>query len=363
MERKTRIAMYVAPPIFGGVGSWARNYTRYLDHSRFTVDFIVQEELRPEIVREIEAAGGEVRRIPRLKFLPAFLVGAVRVFRAGRYDIVHANHNLLNVFILLAAWLARVPVRLSHSHSVSDRRDAKRHFAKLLLRPFSRLFATRFLACSQAAGEFQFGRRAFAAGRVTVVHNAIEVERFRFDADTRRELRERYGLEKRFVIGHIGRMGPPKNQSFLIEVLSDLVTRRPDAALMLVGDGPDRARLEALARARGLADRVVFVGHVFDSHRYYSAFDAFAFPSFYEGLGLVLVEAQANGCPALGSEGVPREAKVTDAVTYLPLEIRRWSEALAALAEAPARTASAPEIPRAYVLAEEVKTLESVYAE
>lgn len=327
-----KIAMVCGIPFLGGVGAFAYNYFRHLPDKDFRMDFVLQDMPSQEVVREIERRGGRVILFPPYRKVFALLGRLYRIFRDGRYDIVHANANTLNFFVLFAARLAGVPVRLSHAHSASNPKDRKRHIAKLALKPLSRLFQTHCLACSELAGRFQFGDRKWEGGSVRLVKNAIELDRFTFDENARLELRAEFGLNGKFVIGHVGRFSPQKNHQGLIDIFSEIARTRDDVVLVLIGDGPLRKQIEDAVRTKGLADSVIFAGERRDTYRFYSLFDAFCFPSLYEGLGMVLVEAQMNGLPCVASTEVPRAAGMTDQVEFLPLDAPRaqWADRLLA---------------------------------
>ena len=327
-----KIAVIVYKPFVGGVGLCMMNYFRHLDHARFQIDFLVQDELPTELVNEITAVGGAIKMLPDIKNVPKHIYAVYRILKEGHYDAVHSNVNTLSVFPLFAAWLAGTPIRISHAHSGSNPKDRKRHVAKLLLRPLSRIFPTHYLACSELAGRFQFGDRKWKSGSVRLVKNAIELDQFKFDEKARAELRAEFGLRDKFIVGHIGRISPQKNPQGLIDIFAEVARRRDDAVLVIVGDGPLRNAAEDYVVAKGLKEKIAFVGERYDICRFYSMFDAFCFPSLYEGLGMVLIEAQMNGLPCVASTDVPRAAGLTEQVEFLPLaaSAEEWADCLLA---------------------------------
>lgn len=327
-----KIAVIVYKPFVGGVGFCMMNYFRHLDHARFQIDFLVQDELPQELVEEITAAGGAIKMLPGIKNVPKHVYAVYRILKDGKYDAVHSNVNTLSVFPLFAAWLARTPIRISHAHSASNPKDRKRHIAKLLLRPLSRIFPTHYLACSELAGRFQFGDRKWESGSVRLVKNAIETDRFKFDEKARAELRTEFGLNDKFIVGHVGRISPQKNHMGLIDIFAEVANRRDDAVLVIVGDGPLRKQVEEHIRAKALEDRIVFAGERHDASRFYSMFDVFCLPSLYEGLSVVLVEAQANGIRCVISTCNTVESKLTEQVEFLSLEapVAQWADCLLA---------------------------------
>ena len=153
------------------------------------------------------------------------------------------------------------------------------------------------------------------------MYNAIDLDRFRFNAEARAQARADLGLVgNQFAIGHVGRFTAQKNHAFLIDVFTEVAKRRDDAVLLLVGTGEAGASVKALVDERGLTDRVKFLGQRNDVNRLYQAFDAFVLPSLYEGLGLVGVEAQASGLPCLLSDAITREVDVTGECKFLSID-------------------------------------------
>lgn len=185
-------------------------------------------------------------------------------------------------------------------------------------------FATHRIACTYDAGRFLFGNNRFS-----VIKNAIDVDKFIFDAAVRRQIRANLSLQDKFVIGHIGRLDPQKNQMFLLNVFAELLPYKENAVLMLVGDGNDRKKIEEKIHDLHLEDKVMLLGVRSDPEKYYQAFDAFVFPSEYEGLGIVLIEAQTAGLPCLASADViPQDAKVSNLLKFVPLSAgaKHWAK-------------------------------------
>ena len=153
---------------------------------------------------------------------------------------------------------------------------------------------------------------------MTVLPNAIDPERFKFSESARREIRAKYGIaDDDFVVGHVGRFYPQKNHEFLIDVFSEVRLQKPNAKLLLLGDGPLQEKIRQKVETLGLAESVVFAGLQKNPAPFYSAMDVFAFPSLWEGLPLTLVEAQYSGLPCVVSENVTREVVVTENVYLL----------------------------------------------
>ena len=208
--------------------------------------------------------------------------------------------------MLRAARRAGVPVRIAHSHNTSSEGGPAARLFKRLAGSFVLPNASALLACSERAASWLFRGKA-ADSRI--LKNGIDCSRFAFDADVRRNARAELELaESRLVVGHIGRFNRQKNHAYLLDVFAAIVRRRPDAVLLLCGDGALREEIARKAESLRLADHVRYLGVREDVHRLLQAMDVLVFPSFHEGLPVSLVEAQGAGLPCLVSDGVTREA-------------------------------------------------------
>lgn len=312
----------------GGIEAVIMNYFRYLDREKIQFDFIVCADSTHVPGEEIRRLGGNIITVPPYGSLLAYLKKLKEVFKNGEYSIVHVNMNTLSVFPLLSAWAARVPIRINHSHSTAHRGEGMRALPKYALRPFAKVFATDYMACSRRAGKWLFGQKLMDTGTVNVIPNAIETERFQYDEKARAEIRKQLGVQDAFVVGHVGRFAPQKNHSFLIECFYRLKRTESDAVLLLVGDGPLFDRIQKKVTDLGLEDSVIFLGQREDVNVLYQAMDVFVLPSLYEGLPLVGVEAQAAGLPCLFSDQVTDEAVIIGDTQLLSLSrsAREWAD-------------------------------------
>ena len=204
---------------------------------------------------------------------------------------------------------------------------------KFMLRPFARLFATHYFACSRLAGEWMYGRKMMDIGKVKIVNNAIDLKKYEFNPRKREILRKELGLNDEFVIGHVGRFMFQKNHEFLIDVFAEACKKKPHMVLLLIGDGPLRSAMEEKVRKLGLTDHVKFLGLRNDVQDLYNVMDIFVLPSHYEGLPVVGVEAQANGLPCLFSTKVTKETHLTHLAQFLDLATgtSKWAERIVSM--------------------------------
>lgn len=262
----------------------------------------------------------------RIKSIPSFYRELLR----ERYDVVHLNiyHGFSLLYALIAKHLG-TPLIIVHSHNNALRKSRGRGWKLLVHRIMRFLFsgcADIRWACSQSAAAFLFSSRYMHT--VQLIPNGIDIQRFRFSQTKRDEMRKKLNLQHSLVLGHVGRLCSQKNQSFLIDLLPKVKEKIPSAKLLLIGDGEDRERLKQKVQMLELTNDVIFGGETADVAALLCAMDCFLFPSLFEGLGIVAIEAQAAGLPVLCSENVPTEAKATKLVHFLPLDIDIWVQAL-----------------------------------
>ena len=245
-SRPIRVAQVMGKMLYGGTESVVMNYYRHIDRTKIQFDFIADSDSTMPIPRknEIESLGGRVFIVPPYQKLQEYIPALIKLFKEQNYQIVHAHISTLNVFPLYAAKIAGVPIRISHSHTTVAPGEWKKNILKYMLRPFAKVYATHYAACSSYSGEWLFGRNSMECGKVTIFNNAIDLEKFQFNPVVRNEVRKELDIEDKFVIGHVGRFCYDKNHEFLIDVFERVYEKNPNAVLLLVGDGKERKRIE-----------------------------------------------------------------------------------------------------------------------
>lgn len=333
-NKKIKVAQIMGKWVGGGVEAVIMNYYCNIDNSKIEFDFIFDSDSIYIPRKEIEAIGGNVIVVPPYQCVLKYQKELKRIFKNNKYDIVHSNINTLSVIPLRVAKKCNIPIRIAHSHSTTIKIEVAKNILKQVLRPFSKVYANEFFACSEVAGRWQFGDKTFEKGRVTLINNAIDIERFKYNEIERKNIRESLGLsDETLVIGSVGRFVKTKNQSFLLDVLEELIKQNNNSKLLLMGQGPLEGEIKEKIKQKGLQNNVIIVGQRNDIERYYQAMDVFTLPSLYEGLGMVLIEAQTSGLPCIASTNVPKITKVTDNFEFLPIDnnysnINLWVSAI-----------------------------------
>lgn len=328
-EEPIRIAQIVGKWLGGGVEAVVMNYYRHLDHDKIQFDFICDDDSTNIPYDEIEKLGGKVILIPPYQKVFKYQKELRRVLRDGKYKIVHSHINTLSVFPLYAAKKVGVPVRIAHSHSTTNKKEWKKNLLKQVLRPFSKKYATNYMCCSELAGRWLFGDKAYDEGKVYLLNNAIDLDKFKYDEKIRSNKRKELGInEDTLVIGHIGRFVAQKNHTFLIDIFNQFHKKEKNSILLLAGQGPLQEEIKNKVRELGLDDSVRFLGQRNDANELYQAFDVFLLPSLYEGLPVVGVEAQASGLLCFFSDDMTKETKVLDSTVFMSLSNAdyEWAE-------------------------------------
>ena len=363
-EKPIIVAQVMGKWVGGGVESVIMNYYRHLDHSKVQFDFICDEDSTRIPYDEIKKLGGRVFLVPKYQNLPKYLKALEKLFKENQYRIVHSNINTLSVFSLYAAKKAGVPIRISHSHSTSNPKEWKRNLIKNILRPFSKRYATDYFACSELAGRYLFGNKAFDQGEVKIIHNAIDVDKFKFDEVARKKLRKEFGIkDSTIVIGHVGRFVQQKNHTFLVDVFKEYHKKNPDSKLLLVGSGPLEDEIKKKVERLSLKDSVLFLGQRDDINKLYSVMDVFCLPSLYEGLGIVGVEAQTTGLPCVFSDEIPDDIKIIDSIKFIKLtdKLKIWSDEVAKIVNSKRPSTKSDKFAKDYNIEKAVTSLEVEY--
>jgi glycosyltransferase involved in cell wall biosynthesis len=318
----------------GGVETWLMHTLRNLDREKYSMEFLCLSGLPGVYAKEIEVLGGKVHtlRLNRLR-LDFFVKNFFDLLDRGQFEVIHSHVSNFSGLLLWLASMKRVPQRIAHFHTSKVNVEEKSHsWARSLYLRGSQILlrraATKFLACSQVAMGAFLGEGWEQNPSCEVLYYGIDLSSFRYPVD-REAVRQVWGIPTGAkVVGTVGRFVLAKNHEFLVEVAAELCQRRPDVRFLLVGGGERQAAIENLVQQQGLSSFFVFTGSRPDVPRLMQAMDLFVLPSVREGLGIVLVEAQAAGLPLVTSQlPVLREVVFTPFQRRLPFDERIWADA------------------------------------
>ena len=247
-----------------------------------------------------------------------------------KYDIVHIHSGSISVLAYYAqvAYKNNVKKVIVHSHSSGSKENIKHFLVKAYAAGMFKKYVTDFCACSMEAAKWKYPKSVLK--NVKILKNGVDLNKFKFDKDTRVLMRSSYGIrEDELVLGHVGRFTYEKNQTFLIDVLKEYIDRYGKAKMILVGDGTEIEKVKAKVKALRLEANVIFTGSKSNVNKYMSMVDIFLLPSLYEGLGIVGVEAQASGLSVIASTGVPTATKVSSNVFFVDLtSVSTWVDVI-----------------------------------
>lgn len=344
----------------GGVMSVIMNYYRHIDREKVQFDFLSFRETTNTYASEIEELGGKIYHCARPSLKPRFQQEINKFFmeHQGEYHIVHCHPVFAGGIFAKVAKKHGVTHVVQHSHTTQMGTTRASAFRNGVIVTLLGRRATDYAACSEAAKKVLFWKKP---QDIFLLYNAIETENYRFSPESRAEIRRELDIpEDCLVLGNVGRFTEQKNHKFLIELFQKVHQHRPEARLLLVGDGNLMDGCKEQVRALGLEPWVLFVGRQKDIKGYMSAMDVFLLPSLFEGFPVVLVEAQANGLPAVVSDRVTQESQLTEEVTFLPLgAVEQWLDAV--LRYDTAEREASGVLPELFDIAYTAKQLEGYY--
>ncbi len=306
----------------GGVENILLNYYQNMDRKKVHIDFIVHSQHIGKLEGKFEELGSKIYRVtPKTVSLKKNIIEIYEIMKNNRYDIVHSRMNVKGTTHLVTAWFCGIKVRMIHNHMAYVPMHGKMKYLTPPAKLICKLFATHWLACSDAAAIDMFGEKAYKQGKVIVLNNAIDAEKYDYNPIERKSVRDEFNLKDEFVIGVVGRFHEQKNHKFMLKILKEIVNENKNIKLLLVGGGELEKEVHQWVNEYNLNNYVIFTGIRTDVPRLLQGMDVFLLPTLYEGFGNVFVEAQAAGLKTFASlEGVPKSTKLTDLIEYISLD-------------------------------------------
>ncbi|MEK3941947.1 glycosyltransferase family 1 protein [Paenibacillus sp. FSL L8-0323] len=322
MKEKIRILHVLGGLNRGGAETMVMNVYRNIDRSKIQFDFIIHTTEKCDYEDEIKNLGGEIYRVPRYNGKNHIVYKNVwhKFFRLhSEYKIIHGHLRSTAAIYLNIAKKYKLKT-IAHSHNTSSGSGVAAVIKNVMQIPI-RYIADYLFACSDDAGKWLFGKNVINNKKYRIIENSIDCDSYMYNDHLRNNMRKSLDLNDKYVIGHVGRFNIQKNHEFLLEVFFELQKSRSNAVLLLIGDGELRGDLEQRILDLEIQEKVIFTGVISNVNDFMQIMDIFVFPSHFEGLGMVVIEAQAAGLPCIVSDTVPSEAHVTNLIKSLSLSL------------------------------------------
>lgn len=339
-SKKTRVLLFVDRMRHGGIQQFLVENVKNMDKSKVQVDVLTLDDgTTYPLEQAIQDAGATYYKLKGIWISKPWdyikYAKAIDKFftENNDYKVVHMNASSKNFLLLKYAKKHNIPIRIAHSHNIDfqTKNPIKKLVGNLLKVPMKK-YATDYFACSYLAGEWLFGKENVENGKVKVIHNAVDYDRFKYDEKVREEMRKEFKIKKKEILfGNVGRFTNQKNHTFLIDIFNEIHNKNKDTKLIMVGIGEKEEEIREKVKNLNLEDSVIFAGFRKDVNKIMQAMDVFLLPSLYEGLPVVGVEAQAAGLPSFTSKDVvTSEVKITDAFEFISLEksAEEWADTI-----------------------------------
>jgi len=296
-----------------GITAVIMNYYQNMDKTDLKIDFLIPNNPNKCYVDIFKSNGSNYYVCNRKKNVFKYLSFLKNILKENKYDVVHIHGQNTNMGVeLFLAKKCKVKTRIAHSHNTS----VNHRFMHYMFMPFFKHQYTHALACSKSAGAWLFNKKSFE-----VFNNGIDLDKFKYNESNRKIIRLKHSIDdSTTVFGHVGLFNEQKNHSFLIDVFNEYHKLNNDSKLLLIGEGPKLQEIKDKINSLSLNNNVIFVNKTSDVYKYYSAMDCFVFPSLWEGLGIVSIEAQANGLPTFVSNQIPEEANLSQLFYRISLD-------------------------------------------
>ncbi|MDA3645356.1 glycosyltransferase [Saccharopolyspora indica] len=346
-----------------GVGGAELQLRQVLQHTRHDAE-VVSLYNPGDVAGMIAGDGVRVRDLGMTRNTQIGAVLTLRdVIRQGRYDVVHTHLYRACVYGRLAARLAGTGVVVSTEHSIGETHLERRRMTLGVRALYlgTDLCSDATIAVSDTVAD-RLHKWGMPARKITVIPNGVDFRRVEYDEDARGSVRREHGIDPgAHVVGVLGRLDPNKRFDLVIEAMAPLLGQQ--TKLLVVGDGPDRERLAAVARAREVGEHVIFAGQRHDVAAMLSALDLFVASSEQETFGLSVLEAMANGVPVLYTTCPALVGIDTDRARQVPGDPERMRAEIAAEITAARPRADEPAIRARYGIEAVTGRIDDLYAQ
>ena len=329
--------IHMAPLSTGGISKLTVTIHKFLDKDKVQFDYLVFRNNKEFLEDEIIKLGGKKKLVdvgdvknPLLKCIKKIVLMR-NLFKNEKYDVVHVDASTpYDVIVAIAAKLAGIKTIIMHSHNNSFHKNIPLRdifmgwYKKIML-----FTVTDYFAISESSAHFMFPKSVLKKRNYYIVRNAIDTSDYIFSSSDRKKYRVESGLTDKFVIGHIGRFVYQKNHDFIIDVFKQIHQQNSESVLLLIGEGPLQSEIKTKVEKLGLSENVIFYGTTHNIRKPLLMMDVFIFPSRFEGLGIVAIEAQATGLLVAAADTIVDEVNITDCFQRIHgWNVNEWAESI-----------------------------------
>lgn len=323
--KKIKVSIITKNLIVNGISTVIMNYCRNMDFDKHNITIYAGAPIVEQYKNECEKLNIKIVEMPSkrggnpLKYY----IYLLKAINKKNTDVVHIHGNSGTIALeLLITKIKGIKKRIAHCHNTTCD-NIKIH---KILKPLLKLLYTKGFACSKEAGEWMFGN-----GEFEVLPNGFDTEKFKFDEKKRKEIRKKLKIDDGYIIGHVGMFNNQKNHPYMLKVFESIAKKNEKAYLLFVGTGPDYDKIQELINKHPYKERIICYGVTDKVSEVYDAMDLFFFPSKFEGLGIVLLEAQMKGLPCVASDVIPKEVELDkNMIDFLSLDadVEVWSKVI-----------------------------------
>jgi len=313
---------------WGGIETFMSNVFMYMDKNKVNISLVVVTKItnhfdkllsEQNINTTVLLEGEQNNPVHRVRH---GLVAFKKYLENKKNDIDAIHFNISNSVDMLYVMVAKkcgIKYRIVHSHNSFATSNVKT-IAHYVLKPIVKKAPTHYFACSDKAAKWLFGKNIYQEKKYYLIKNAVNTEHYKYNSVERANLRHQYGLEGKFIVGHVGRFNEQKNHKYLIDIYEKIYQLNKNAILILIGEGELRKEIEKYVKEKSLTDKVIFWGSSSEVYKLLWMMDIFVLPSLYEGLPFVLVESQAASLASVVSDTITKEVNISKYISYVKLE-------------------------------------------
>lgn len=308
-----------------GVMNVIMNYYRNINRNKIQFDFMYFNDTESDFKEEILSLGGKVYKISNPKIGRKYKLEIEKEFIDIRtfysYSTMHIHEMYMSFIYSPIALKTGFKNIIGHSHSTKYSSHVIGKIRNFMIKKIFKRKFTHQISCTEESAKFSFGKKYEST---LILKNAIKIENFKYNSNLNHKIRMDLGLLNKKVIGHVGRFSKEKNHKFIINTFEKVLRTDDQWHLVLIGEGSEKIKVKKLVDRKKIKNNVTFLKYQENINEYYNIFDVFIFPSLFEGLGLVGVEAQTSGCYTLMNKKLPKELDVYNYNRLSLKESKKW---------------------------------------